>query len=305
MTSDLSVDLCGIRLKNPVITSAGTCGYGRELSEFYDLGKLGAFTVKSLTLEERSGNPNPRIAECFGGVLNSIGIQSRGVRYFIEHDLPFLTHFEVPIIVSIAGINIDEYGKLARILDGESGIAAIEINISCPNLEAGGCSFGSDPEIAGHIVRSVKANTRLPVIAKLTPNVTDIALIARVVERNGADAVSLNTLLGMAIDITTHKPKLGNTVGGFSGPAVKPVSIKMIWDMYKAVKIPIIGLGGITSWEDAIEFVLAGSTAISVGTALFTNPWVVFEIIEGMSRYLETQHVNSLSELRGQVRASK
>lgn len=301
MRSNTSTNLCGIQLKNPIITAAGTCGYGRELAQFYDLGILGAFTVKSLTLEKRSGNPNPRIAECFGGVLNSVGIQSQGVRHFLQHDLPFLKQFEVPVIVSIAGLVVDDYPKVASILDQQDGISAIELNISCPNLEAGGCSFSADPLLAGEIVRLVKTKTKLPVIAKLTPNVTDIRVVARCVEKNGADAISLNTLMGMAIDIQTHKPKLGNVVGGYSGPAVKPVAIKMVWDMYQVVQIPIIGLGGITSWEDVVEFILAGSTAIGVGTALFRNPWIVLEMIKGLETYLEKTRISHIADIRGKV----
>src|SRR4030042_1070657 len=292
MKPDLGVTLCGIKLKNPIVTASGTSGYGQELAQLYDLNVLGAFTAKSITLEKRQGNPNPRIAECVSGILNSIGIQSQGVKHFIEHDLPALRKQDVPVIVSIAGNYLDDYPGIASILDREEGISAIEVNISCPNLEMGGCSFGADPEAAGRIVRLVKAETRLPVIAKLTPNVSDITLIARSVEKNGADALSLiNTLAGIAIDIQTMKPKLGNVVGGLSGPAIKPVAIKMVWDCYRTVKVPIIGTGGVMNWEDAIEFILAGATAVGVGTALFRDPWVVFEIIDGMEKYMEAKGI--------------
>jgi dihydroorotate dehydrogenase (NAD+) catalytic subunit len=206
------------------------------------------------------------------------------------------------VIVSIAGLVVNDYPEIAAILDQEDGISAIELNISCPNLEAGGCSFGSDPQVAGEIVRSVKMNTKLPVIAKLTPNVTDIRVVAQSVEKNGADAISLNTLLGMAIDIHTRKPKLGNVVGGYSGPAIKPVAIKMVWDMFQVVEIPIIGLGGIASWEDAVEFILAGSTAVGIGTALFRNPWIVFELVKGLQDYLEKTGVDRISDIRGKVK---
>ncbi len=239
-------------------------------------------------------------------MLNSIGIQSQGVRHFIEHQLPFLRKCETPVIVSISGNYVEDYPKLAALLDREEGISAIELNISCPNLEMGGCSLGSDPEVAGRIVRLVKASTQLPVIAKLTPNVNDITLIARSVEKNGADALTLiNTLTGMAIDIQTQRPKLGNVIGGLSGPAIKPVAIRMVWDVYKSVRIPIIGMGGVMTWEDAIEFILAGATAVGVGTALFRNPWVVFEIIGGIEKYMEAKGITRLDEIRGKVKVDR
>jgi dihydroorotate dehydrogenase (NAD+) catalytic subunit len=303
MRPDLSVSLCGITLKNPIVTASGTSGYGEELAQLYDLNALGAFTAKSITLEKRAGNPNPRIAECTSGILNSIGIQSQGVGHFVDHHLPFLRRYEVPLIVSISGNYAEDYPKLAAILDREEGVSALELNISCPNLEMGGCSMGSDPEVAGRIVRMVKSNTRLPVIAKLTPNVTDITVIARSVEKNGADALTLvNTLAGIAIDIETQRPKLGNVIGGLSGPAIKPVALKMVWETYRAVRIPIIGMGGVMTWEDAIEFILAGATAVGVGTALFRDPWVVFEIIDGIEKYMEAKGIASLAEIRGNVK---
>jgi len=306
MKPDLSVDLCGIRMKNPIVTNSGTCGNGPELSRFYSLDVLGAFTVKSVTLDKRLGNPNPRIAECASGILNSIGIPSQGVRHFIQEDLPFLRQCPVPVIVSIAGNFIDDYPKIAAILDREEGISAMEVNISCPNLEMGGCSFGADPQAAGQIVRLVKSKTRLPVIAKLTPNVSDITLTARSVEHHGADAISLiNTLAGMAIDVETRKPRLGNVVGGLSGPAIKPVAIKMVWDVYRTVRIPIIGMGGVMTWEDAIEFILAGATAVGVGTALFRDPCVVFEMIDGIQSYMEKKGIGRLEEIRGRVKLSR
>ena len=302
MKPDLSVTFCGLRMKNPIVTASGTCGYGQELARFYDLGALGAFTAKSVTLEKRTGNPNPRIAECASGLLNSIGIPSQGVRHFIENDLPLLKRYDVPILVSISGNYADQYRDIAALLDREEGIAALEVNISCPNLEMGGCSFGADPEAAGRIVGLVKSRTRLPVIAKLTPNVSDITVIAKSVERSGADAITLiNTLAGMAIDIQTRRPKLGNVVGGLSGPAIKPVAIKMVWDVYKTVRVPVIGMGGVMTWEDAIEFIVAGATAVGVGTALFKNPWVVFEIIEGIGKYMEAKGIACLEEIRGKL----
>jgi dihydroorotate dehydrogenase (NAD+) catalytic subunit len=302
MKPDLSVELCGARLSNPVVTASGTSGYGRELAQFYDLNRLGAFTAKSITLRQRPGNPTPRIAECESGMLNAIGIQSRGVDHFIAEDLPFLKETGVPVIVSISGTSVEEYGKLAAALDGKPGIFALEANISCPNLEAGGCIFGSDPAVAGHIIGLVKAATRLPVIAKLTPNVSDIRVIARAVEASGADAVSLiNTLAGMAIDIRTRRPKLANVTGGLSGPAIKPVAVRMVWEVFNTISVPIIGMGGVTTWEDAVEFILAGATAVAVGTALFANPWAPLDIIEGLGSYMESRGIHRLDEIRGKV----
>lgn len=302
MKPDLSLNLCGIDMANPIVTCSGTSGNGREFARFLDLDALGAFTAKSITIDKRPGNPTPRIAECTGGILNSIGIQSKGVRNFIDEDLPFLRQYKVPVIVSISGTLMDEYAQLAEILDPQEGIAALEVNISCPNLKAGGSSFGADPLISGQIVKNVKNKTRLPVIAKLTPNVTDITVIARSVEENGADAVSLiNTVAGMAIDIHSRRPKLGNVSGGLSGPAVKPIAVKKVWDTYSSVSIPIIGMGGINSWEDVIEFILAGSSAVGVGTGLFRNPLVVMDILEGITTFLKENGIERLDSLRGQV----
>ena len=303
MKADLTTHLCGIKMSNPVVTASGTSGYGKEFSQFYDLAVFGAFTVKSVFLNKRAGNPTPRIAECASGVLNAIGIPSQGVKHFIREDLPLLRRYQVPVIVSIAGLTVDEFPQVATILDRQEGISAIELNISCPNLEAGGCSFGADPDVTGHIIRLVKSATRLPVIAKLTPNVTDITAIARSIETNGADAVSLiNTLGAMAIDIETQKPKLANIFGGLSGPAIKPVGIKMVWQVYNTVKIPIIGMGGVMTWEDAIEYTLAGATAVGIGTVLLGDPWAVFDIVEGMRGYLERKGLNRLEDIRGKVK---
>ena len=302
MKPDLSLNLCGIDMANPIVTCSGTSGNGREFARFLDLNLLGAFTAKSITLDKRPGNPTPRIAECTGGILNSIGIQSKGVEHFIQEDLPFLKQYSVPVIVSISATHQEDYARLAEILDQEDGIKALEVNISCPNLEAGGSSFGADPELSGRIIKQVKDRTHLPVIAKLTPNVTDITLIARSVEANGADAVSLiNTVAGMAIDIHSRQPKLGNVIGGLSGPAIKPIAIKKVWDTYRSVSIPIIGMGGINSWEDVIEFILAGSSAVGVGTGLFRNPLVVMDILEGITAFLKENGIERLDSLRGQV----
>ncbi|MGD1973556.1 MAG: dihydroorotate dehydrogenase [Desulfobacterales bacterium] len=302
MKPDLSITICGIDMANPIVTCSGTSGNGREFARFLDLDLLGAFTAKSITLDKRPGNPTPRIAECTGGILNSIGIQSKGVRHFVREDLPFLRDFSVPVIVSISATRLDEYAQLAEILDRENGIAALEVNISCPNLEAGGSSFGADPELSGRIINQVKEKTKLPVIAKLTPNVTDISVIARSVEANGADALSLiNTVAGMAIDVHTRIPRLGNVIGGLSGPAIKPIAIKKVWDTFRSVSIPIIGMGGIVSWQDVIEFILAGSSAVGVGTGLFRNPLVVNDILEGLTAFMNENGIERLDSLRGQV----
>jgi len=302
MKPDLSLNLCGIDMANPIVTCSGTSGNGREFARFLDLNLLGAFTAKSITLDKRPGNPTPRIAECTGGILNSIGIQSNGVEHFIQEDLPFLKQYSVPVIVSVSATHQEDYARLAEILDQEDGIKALEVNISCPNLEAGGSSFGADPELSGRIIKQVKDRTHLPVIAKLTPNVTDITVIASSVEANGADAVSMiNTVAGMAIDIHSRRPKLGNVIGGLSGPAIKPIAIKKVWDTYRSVSIPIIGMGGINSWEDVIEFILAGSSAVGVGTGLFRNPLVVMDILEGITTFLKENGIERLDSLRGQV----
>jgi dihydroorotate dehydrogenase (NAD+) catalytic subunit len=302
MKPDLSLNICGLEMVNPLVTCSGTSGNGREFARFLDLNLLGAFTAKSITLDKRPGNPTPRIAECTGGILNSIGIQSKGVRHFVREDLPFLREFKVPVIVSISATRQEEYAQLAQILDREDGIDALEVNISCPNLEAGGSSFGADPELSGRIISQVKAKTNRPVIAKLTPNVTDITVIARSVEASGADALSLiNTVAGMAIDIRSRKPRLGNVIGGLSGPAIKPIAIKKVWDTFRSVSIPIIGMGGIVSWQDVIEFILAGSSAVGVGTGLFRNPLVVKDILEGLTAFMNENGIASLDSLRGRV----
>lgn len=302
MEPDLGVNLCGIELVNPLMTCSGTSGNGSEMSRFLDLETFGAFTAKSITLDSRPGNPTPRIAECTGGILNAIGIQSKGIDFFIKEYLPFLRQYKVPAIISISATSAEDYARLAEILDREDGIAALEVNISCPNLKAGGSSFGADPEISGQIIKNVKNSTGLPVIAKLTPNVTDVTIIARSVEENGADAVSLiNTVAGMAIDIHSRRPKLGNVTGGLSGPAIKPIAIKKVWDTYRCISIPIIGMGGVATWQDVVEFILAGATAVGIGTSLFPNPRVVLDIVENLKTFMKENSIERLESLRGQV----
>jgi dihydroorotate dehydrogenase (NAD+) catalytic subunit len=298
---DMSVEIAGIRMKNPVMVSSGTLGYGEVCEGLWDLGALGAFVTKTITLFPKEGNPPPRIAEVPSGILNSIGLQNVGVEEFKRGKLPYLLRFDVPIIVSIGGESIDEYVELARILGEEDGISGIELNISCPNVEDG-MVFGSDPSLAGMLVEKVKAVSKLPVIPKLTPNVGDITAIARAVEGAGADAVSLiNTVLGMAIDIRRRKPRLSRVVGGLSGPAIKPIALRMVWEVARAVSIPVIGMGGITNAEDAIEFLIAGATAVAVGTASFLDPYAPVKVIDGIRKYLLENGIESVRSLVGSL----
>lgn len=298
---DMRVDLAGIKLKNPVITASGTFGFGREYAEFYDLSKLGGIVVKGLTLEPREGNKPPRIAETPAGMLNSVGLQNPGVNYFLEKELPFLRQYDVAVIANIAGNTVEEYCRMTETLG--SSVDGIELNISCPNVKEGGVAFGTKPEYVYNITRKVKDFCRVPLIVKLSPNVTDIKEIAMAAQEGGADALSLiNTLLGMAIDINTRKPVLANTVGGLSGPAVKPVAVRMVWQVAQTVRIPIIGMGGISCWQDAVEFMLAGADAISVGTANFVNPYTPVEILDGLENYLAKNEFSSISELKGNIR---
>lgn len=295
---DMQVDIGGIKMKNPVITASGTFGFGREYARFYDLSKLGGIVVKGLTLEPREGNKPPRIAETPAGMLNSVGLQNPGVEYFLKEELPFLRQYDVAVIANIAGNTVEEYCRMTELLgDNADGI---ELNISCPNVKEGGVAFGTKCDSVYNITRKVKEYSRVPLIVKLSPNVTDIKEIAAAAQEGGADAISLiNTLLGMAIDINTRKPVLANVVGGLSGPAVKPVAVRMVWQAAQAVKIPIIGMGGISSWQDAAEFMLAGAHAVSIGTASFTNPFVPIEVLEGLREYLEKNKIDSVSNLTG------
>jgi len=296
---DLSVDIAGIKMKNPITTASGTFGFGKEYSPYFDLSKLGAITVKGTTLEARKGNPPPRLVETCGGILNAVGLENPGVDAFINEALPFLSQFDLPVIVNIAGHSIEEYGEVAKRLN-VSGVSGLEVNISCPNVKKGGLAFGTDPDMAGEVIRVIKSVTDLPVIAKLSPNVTDIVQIAKAVQNAGADALSMiNTILGMSIDINQRKPILGNIMGGLSGPAVKPVAVRMIWQVSQAVDLPIIGMGGVTTWEDAVEVILAGATAVAVGTANFINPLAPVEIIEGIGKYLERNNFSSVNEIVG------
>jgi dihydroorotate dehydrogenase (NAD+) catalytic subunit len=264
---DLTVHIGGLTLKNPVMTASGTFGYAREFAPFMDLSRLGAIIVKGISLAPKPGNPPPRIVETACGMLNSIGLENVGVERFIAEKIPYLQGLDTPVIVNILGDSIEEYGEIARRLSGVTGVAALEVNISCPNVKQGGVAFGADPVAAARVTAMVKKNCALPVLVKLSPNVTDITAIARAVEDAGADAVSLiNTLLGMAIDVGSRRPKLANIMGGLSGPAIKPIALRMVFQVSRAVKIPVIGIGGITTAEDALEFLIAGASAVQVGT---------------------------------------
>ncbi|MBI4733733.1 MAG: dihydroorotate dehydrogenase [Rubrobacteridae bacterium] len=283
MSVNLSVRIAGIELKNPVMPASGTFGSGREFSEFFDISRLGAIVAKTVSLRPVKGNKPPRICETTSGMLNSIGLQNEGIDYFLKNDLPFMRKFNIPIIVNIAGNTLEEYAQMCRDLRGVPGVSGIELNISCPNIKAGGIAFGASARLAEQVTAAARYNTDLPLIVKLTPNVYNISKIARAVVSAGADAVSLiNTLVGTSIDINSRKPKLANITGCLSGPAIKPVAVRMVWEVAQSVNVPIIGIGGITSAEDAIEFFLAGASAVGVGTANFVNPKAMLEIIDGV-----------------------
>ena len=298
----LSTEIAGIKMKNPVMTASGTFGFGMEFNDFLDLNQVGAVVVKGTTLQPRSGNAGVRIAETPSGMLNSIGLENPGCDAFINKILPKLKKYDVPVIVNMSGSTVEEYGVLANKLTVD-GVSGLELNISCPNVKDGGIAFGTNKESATAVVREVKKNTNLPVIAKLSPNVTDIVDMAKAIEAAGADAISLiNTLLGMAIDLKTRKPILGNIVGGLSGPAVKPIALRMVWQVANAVKVPIIGMGGIVNTEDALEFMLAGASAIAVGTANFINPSVAVTVAQGMKHYLKQEKLTHISQVIGQLK---
>ena len=297
---DLSVDIGGLKLKNPVITASGTFGYGTELTPFFDPSLLGAIIVKGLSLKPIPGNPPPRIAETPCGLLNAIGLANIGIQAFIEEKLPMFTKIEAPVITNIYGHTVKEYADLAKKIEKVEGIAAIEINISCPNVEKGGMAFGTDPDTAAMVTGQVVSNTTKPVIVKLTPNVTDITTIARAVESAGAQAISVtNAILGMAVDVTTRRPKLANIVGGLSGPAIKPIALYLAHKVVAAVRIPVIGLGGIMDYRDALEFLLVGARAIQVGTANFVNPKTAIEIVHGLTDFCSREKVSNINQIIG------
>lgn len=298
----LAVNFAGVDFKNPVIPASGTFGYGKEYEEFFDLSKLGGISVKGTTEKLRTGNLPPRIAETPSGMLNSVGLQNPGIDHFIEHELPYLMKKDTVVIANMAGSTAEGYREVAEKLD-QTDVPMIEVNISCPNVKAGGAAFGVSCDGAAQITRIVRAATKKPIMIKLSPNVTNIAEIAKAVEAEGADAVSLiNTLLGMRIDIRTKRPILHNNVGGLSGPAVFPVAVRMVWQVANAVKIPVCGMGGISTWEDAVEMMMAGASTVQVGAALFNDPLAAVKIIDGLEKYVEDNRLNSISDIVGAVK---
>ncbi len=299
---DLTTNLCGVTLKNPVIPASGTFGFGHEYSDYYDLGELGGISVKGLTLNERPGNKPPRIAETPMGILNSVGLQNPGVDVFIEKELPYLRQFDTKIIANISGNSVEDYCVMTDKLCN-AGVDMLEVNVSCPNVRAGGKVFGTDPDMVAQITKGVKEHANCPVLVKLSPNVTDIVSIAKSAEGAGADGIALiNTLLGMRIDINTRRPILGNIMGGMSGPAVLPVAVRMVYQVRQAVSIPILGMGGITTGEDAVEMLLAGATAVSVGTACLVDPYAPIRIRDGIALYMERHGIEKVSDLSGAVK---
>lgn len=298
----MQVNLAGVTMKTPVTTASGTFGFGLEFTDFLNLDHIGAITVKGTTLKPRPGNKGQRLVETPAGVLNCVGLENPGVEYFLKETLPHLRQVtKTPVIVNIDGDSAEDYGTLAELLDVD-GVDAIELNISCPNVAQGGLAFGTDCHAAGEVVQAAKSHTHKPVITKLSPNVTDITEIARAVEAAGTDAISLiNTLVGMKIDIQKKRPVLGNIVGGLSGPAVHPVAVRMVYQVAQAVKVPLIGMGGISCWQDAVEFILSGATAVAVGTCSFTDPSLAEIISQGIQDYLDASGAASLEELRGQA----
>lgn len=301
-----AVDIGGLILKNPVMAASGTFGYGEEYVPYIDLNRLGGLIVKGLSLEPREGNPPPRIMETPCGMLNAIGMNNVGVRAFIDRKLPFLRQFDMTVIVNIYGETIDEYKKVAEILSTPDGVHGLELNISCPNVKKGGIAFGADPDTAHEVTRAVKSVTDLPVIVKLTPNVRDIAEIAESVAAAGADAVSLiNTVTGMSVDIEQRRPHLKNITGGLSGPAIKPIALRMVWEVVNRVSIPVIGIGGIMDANDAIEFLIVGASAVQIGTANFVNSRATMEIIEGIDHYLKIHQIRDINDLIGTLKTDR
>ena len=300
--ADLSVKMAGVPFKNPIIPASGTFGFGSEYTDYYPVSVLGGMSLKGTTLHQRAGNPPPRIAETPAGMLNSVGLQNPGIDAFLAHELPLIANEDTVKIANVAGSTIEDCEEIAKKLEG-TAIDMIELNISCPNVKQGGVAFGVDPKMAGAVTRAVRKNTTKPLMVKLSPNVTDITEIARAVEAEGADVVSLiNTLLGMRIDINTRRPILKNNVGGMSGPAVFPIALRMVWQVANAVKIPVSGMGGVSTWKDAVEMMMAGATTVQIGAALFQNPMAPVEIIEGMNAWLDEQGIQSVSEIIGSVR---
>ncbi len=300
-TGVLNTEICGIKMQTPILTASGTFGFGEEFADFVDLQRLGGVMVKGTTLKPRRGNEGVRITETPCGMLNCIGLENPGVEIFLSEILPRISKYNMNVIVNISGSSVEEYAELARLLNVD-GVAAIEINISCPNVKDGGIIFGTSPLAAGDVTSMVRASTLKPVIVKLSPNVTDIKKMAQAVEEAGADCISLiNTLIGMEINIDTWRPTLGNVTGGLSGGAVKPIALRMVYEVAKVVKVPIIGMGGIRSWQDAVEFFLAGASAVAVGTANFTDPSITMKIADGLENYLQSRKLKNISEIVGKI----
>ncbi len=300
---DLRVKLGNVELANPVMVASGTCGYGDELEDYIDLNRLGGISVKGTTLEERQGNPMPRIVETYGGMINAIGFQNVGMDRFVKEKYPYLKNIGAKTFVNITANSVEEFGTLAAAVDVLPEIAGVEVNISCPNIKKGGINMGTDPVAAAEVVAAVRRNTAKHVMVKLTPNVTDIKVIAKACEDAGADSISLiNTLVGMAVDVKTRKPKIANVIGGLSGPAIKPVAVRLTWEVAKTVKIPVIGMGGITCLEDALEFLIVGASAVQVGTANFFNPRVTMEILDGLEQYMIENGIAKVSDIVGTLK---
>lgn len=298
--ADLSVNIGKLQMKNPVMTASGTFGYGEEFADFIDITRIGGIIVKGTTLHKREGNPYPRMAETPSGMLNAVGLQNKGVDYFVEHIYPRIKDVQTNIIVNVSGSAIEDYVKTAEILNELDKIPAIELNISCPNVKQGGMSFGVSAKAASEVVKAVRSAYKKTLIVKLSPNVTDITEIARAAEESGADSISLiNTLLGMAIDAERKRPVLSTITGGLSGPAVKPVALRMVWQVSNVVNIPVIGMGGIMNWKDAVEFMLAGASAVQIGTANFVDPRVTIQVEDGINNYLDRHGYNSVKEIIG------
>ena len=295
------VSLCGIPLDNPVIPASGTFGYGYEFAELYDINRLGTFSFKGTTREPRFGNPTPRIAECTGGMINAVGLQNPGVEAVISRELPRLAQcFRKPVMANVSGFSVEDYAYTCQKLDAQPQVGWLEVNVSCPNVHGGGMSFGTQPEAAAEVTRAVKAVTKKPVIIKLSPNVTDIVSIARACEDAGADGISLiNTMLGMRIDLKRRKPVIANTMGGFSGPAIFPVAVRMVYQVSQAVSIPVVGMGGVQSAEDVLEMMLAGATAVEVGAANLVNPFASLDIVNGLPAAMEKYGISDLNEIIG------
>ena len=304
--AQLEVNIAGLKLKNPVMPASGTFGYAREFEGFYDLSALGAVIVKSVSLKPKKGNPGPRVYETPSGMLNAIGLQNEGVDAFIKEKLPYLKKLDTVIIANITGNTVEEFREITEILEPHNEISGYEVNISCPNVKEGGMAFGTSEKGTCEVVKAVKAKTRKPVVAKLTPNVTDVVSIAKAAEDGGADALSLiNTLLGMAVNIEKKRPILGNITGGLSGPAIKPIALRMVWQVVNAVKLPVIGIGGVTTYKDALEYLLVGAKAVQIGTANFINPRACIDVIEGINRFLDERNIKDINDFIGTLNTDK